>query len=229
MIYRVNKIEDLSKIESEISTEAVIVIDKVLPYNCSGVMFKTNKGWSRVFLDSTQLNTDATINGSLTLTEGITIGTNLTGIGATDIDLGFTDNFTIDGNDTVDSKVTIENVDDVNITANEEIVINAPLVTVTGDFVYTPKTYTWNDTNDYDAIPTDVDIIIVDVTISDVTLYFPTPFTVGKKFTVVTSGPLLSSNKLYLATSFGALINGDSAAAGISVNDMRHAVGVGDG
>lgn len=98
MIYRVNKIEDLRTLESELTTEAVVIIDKVLPYDCSGVMFKTTKGWSKIFLDATQLNTDATINGSLTLTEGITIGTNLTGIGATDIDLGFTDTFTIDGN-----------------------------------------------------------------------------------------------------------------------------------
>lgn len=73
MIYRVNKIEDLRALETELTTEAIVVIDKVLPYNCSGVMFKTTKGWSKVFLDSTQLNRDATINGSLSVTEDLTV------------------------------------------------------------------------------------------------------------------------------------------------------------
>jgi hypothetical protein len=55
----------------------------------------------------------------------VSITGTLTVIGATDIDLGFSGNVLINGNDTVDSKVTIENVDDINIAANEEISINA--------------------------------------------------------------------------------------------------------
>lgn len=175
MIYRVNRYEDIVKKLPDIPSGSIVVIDRLPEFECSGVIFKTNKGWSKVFLDSTQLNRDATINGSLTVLEDLT---------------------------------------------------------VTGEIIsdsLTPIVYNWNDTNDYDSIPADVDVLIVDVTVSDVTLYFPHIYNIGKKFTVVATGPLLSSNKLYIATSFGALINGDSGAAVIEVNNMQSAVGVSDG
>ena len=175
MIYRVNRYEDIVKRLPDIPSGSIVVIDRLPEFECSGVIFKTNKGWSKVFLDSTQLNRDATINGSLTVLEDLTV----TG----------------------------------------EIISNS----------LAPVVYTWDNSNDGNSIPANVDVIIVDIGTGDTSLYLPAPYTVGKSFTIVTNAPLGSPNKLYLDASFGALINGDSGSTFVASNSMKQAVGCADG
>jgi hypothetical protein len=71
----------------------------------------------------------------------ITTG-NLSVIGATDIDLGFSGNFTIDAGNEASSKVTIDNVEDIELSADAEISINADDISIVADDVSITGTLT---------------------------------------------------------------------------------------
>ena len=127
------KVKTFNELSGKGQNGDIAIIERADVNGNQGFTFRDASGWALPFVQVQTLganlmttNTSQSVSAPKTFQSEVVVNDDFSVIGATDIDLGFTDDLTIDGNGT--GTVSITNITDIDIVADTSIQINAKIL-----------------------------------------------------------------------------------------------------
>jgi hypothetical protein len=131
------KVKTFNELSGKGQNGDIAIIERADINGNKGFSFRDASGWSLPFVQIQTLganlmttNTSQSVSAPKTFQDDVTVNSDFSVIGATDIDLGFAGNLTIDAGNEVGSKVIIDKVEDIELSADAEINLNAALIQI---------------------------------------------------------------------------------------------------
>lgn len=147
------KVKTFNELSGKGQNGDIAIIERADINGNKGFSFRDGSGWALPFVQVETLgsnlmttNTSQSVSAAKTFQGEVVVNDDFSVIGATDIDLGFTGNLIIDAGNETNSKVTIDNVEDIELSADAEVAISADSLTVTTDSVAFNVTQSFNVT-----------------------------------------------------------------------------------